>query len=373
MKILHITNDYSGSAVYKNLVSELDVLGLSQVVYHPIKENNKVGKNKVKLEVRDSEIIYSRVLNKTTDRVLYKNKIKKIVKDIETKIDMSTINMIHAHTWYSDGGAAFLLSKKYDIPYLIAVRNTDLNGHYKYFIQHRGFGRKIIRNAKKVVFIGRYQETFFLSKKSLERSLNGKGAVIPNGIDAFWIKNAKFFEKKPIGEPIKVLYIGTFIKRKRLLELQKAIIELSLDNRLKCQLHIVGGNGEQSEKILENVNRFPDLFKYHGKIDDKRKLREIYNSCFVFAMPSKQETFGLVYIEALSQGLPVLYTEKEGIDGFYDERIGEKVVSGSVGEIKRKLLKLIEEYNSYIIPTEKIIESHNWKNIALTYLRLYKL
>lgn len=45
----------------------------------------------------------------------------------------------------------------------------------------------------------------------------------------------------------------------------------------------------------------------------------------------------------------LFYTEKEGIDGFYDERIGEKVVSGSLKEIKCKLLTLIEEYDSYII------------------------
>ena len=45
--ILHIANDYSGSTVYKNLIKELDNLGLSQVVYHPIKEKSRIGKNKI--------------------------------------------------------------------------------------------------------------------------------------------------------------------------------------------------------------------------------------------------------------------------------------------------------------------------------------
>ena len=43
--ILHITNDFSGSTVYKNLVRELDNLGLSQIVYNPIKEKSRIGKN----------------------------------------------------------------------------------------------------------------------------------------------------------------------------------------------------------------------------------------------------------------------------------------------------------------------------------------
>jgi len=72
--ILHITNDYSGSTVYKNLVGELDKLGSFQIVYNPIKEESRVGKNKIELNVKDSEIIYSHILNKTIDRIFSKRK-----------------------------------------------------------------------------------------------------------------------------------------------------------------------------------------------------------------------------------------------------------------------------------------------------------
>src|SRR5690606_42090359 len=119
--ILHVTNDFSGSTVYKNLVRELDNLGLSQIVYNPIKEKSRIGKNKIDLNVTDSEIIYSHILNKTNDRIFYKQKIKKILKDIESKVDLTKIRFIHAHTWYSDGGVAYLLSKKYNIPYSVTI------------------------------------------------------------------------------------------------------------------------------------------------------------------------------------------------------------------------------------------------------------
>ena len=45
-------------------------------------------------------------------------------------------------------------------------------------------------------------------------------------------------------------------------------------------------------------------------------------SCSVFAMPSIFETFGLVYLEALSQNLPVVYTKGQGIDGMFDNTVG---------------------------------------------------
>src|SRR5690606_31462173 len=96
-------------------------------------------------------------------------------------------------------------------------------------------------------------------------------------------------------------------------------------------------------------------------------------TCALPILPSKHETFGLVYVEAMLQGLPVLYTANEGIDGFYNEKIGEKVTSGDVEEIKQKLLLLIKNYNSYTIPTEKLEKKHNWKNIVLTYQNLYNV
>src|SRR5690606_40772208 len=109
MKILHITNDYSGSTVYKNLVRELDSLGVAQVIYTPVKSVTSIGKNKTDLKVSNSEIIYSHILNKSIDRIFYKNKIKKIVKDIETKDRKSTrLNSSHVKISY----AVFCLKKK---------------------------------------------------------------------------------------------------------------------------------------------------------------------------------------------------------------------------------------------------------------------
>src|SRR5690554_1757073 len=188
--LLHITNDYSGSTVYKNLVGELDKLGLSQIVYNPIKEINRIDKNKIDLEVNDSEIIYSHILNKTTDRIFYRKKINKIVKDIETKIDLSKIKMIHAHTWYSDGGVAYLLSKKYNIPYIVTIRNSDLNVFQKYLIHERSFGLKVLENAKNVILIAASYKRRVLSESSLQKikeQLEIKLKVIPNGVDPFWI------------------------------------------------------------------------------------------------------------------------------------------------------------------------------------------
>lgn len=137
-------------------------------------------------------------------------------------------------------------------------------------------------------------------------------------------------------------------------------------------MNIVGGGGKDEFQVLEFVNKFPCYFTYHGKIYDKDVLRDLYRKCNFFVMPSSSETFGLVYVEAMTQGLPILYTQGEGIDGFYSNDIGEKVSIPSVAEIRSKIIKMIENESNYSIPLDLIQKNHNWTEIAKKYIDIYK-
>ena len=77
--ILHLANDYSGSTVYKNLVTKLDDLGVNQIVYTPVRSEHLVGKNEIELKQKDSKIIYANILAKYTGRLLLQ---KKSYKDV---------------------------------------------------------------------------------------------------------------------------------------------------------------------------------------------------------------------------------------------------------------------------------------------------
>ncbi|MCO5240653.1 MAG: glycosyltransferase family 4 protein [Chitinophagaceae bacterium] len=376
--IIHIANDYTGSMVYKNLITELDQLKTEQIIYTPIKTNANIGKNEVHLSTNGSKIIYSNILNKSIDRIFYKHKIKKIIKDIESKIDFSRVKLIHAHTWYSDGGVAYLLSKKYNIPYIVTVRNSDLNVFYKYLIHKRRFGRKILENANKIILIAATYKARTLSLSSLQsvkKEIERKMLIIPNGVDSFWIDHTRKIQTDgiPASKDIyNLLFIGKFSKGKNIIALQKAIIQMQREDRFNVILHIVGGDGDRKKLAIRQIKSFPNLFKYYGKVYDKQQLLQVFRSCDIFTMPSRHETFGLVYVEAMLQGLPILYTQHEGIDGFYEEKIGEKVQNFSTEEIKQKLYALIINLNNYIIPTNKIKQNHNWTSIAKIYLSLYE-
>ncbi|HTO38183.1 MAG TPA: glycosyltransferase family 4 protein [Brumimicrobium sp.] len=283
--------------------------------------------------------------------------------------------MIHAHTWYSDGGVAYLLSKKYNIPYIVTIRNSDLNVFQKYLIHERLFGRKILENAKNVILIAAsYKKRVIelLSLYKIKNSLLSKLQIIPNGVDAYWINNALEKKTKIENKIFNILFIGKFNRGKNVLALQKAISEINKKEK-RVHLHLIGGGGNVHTEVLKQVNLYKEIMTYHGKIFDLSKLKEHFENADIFAMPSKHETFGLVYVEAMLQGLPILYTAKEGIDGLYQEKIGEKVSKqAGASEIKQAILRLIDDDVEYEIPTHKLLENHNWENIALFYQNIYK-
>ncbi len=375
--ILHITNDYSGSTVYKNLIQELDLLGVQQIVYNPVKTVSRIGKNQFEFKTEGSKIIYSHIINNTTDKIFYRFKIKKIYEDLASKVDLKSIKLIHAHTWFTDGGVAYRLHQNYGTPYMVSIRSTGLNDFYTYVIHERQFGKKVLDAAKNIIcFSGAYKNRLLNLPvvKPIKGAINKKITVIPHGVADFWIENANYpslNNKRVDKKEINLLYIGTFKKRKKVSALQNAVIELNRTTGKKINFNIVGGIGPDEKRIKKLLEKHPQHFNYYGIVKDKTQVLQIYRNNDFFVMPSKRETFGLVYIEALLQGLPLLYTKNEGIDGIYDDMIGIKVENQSQKEVKNKLANLIFDNHEFNIPTEKLVLNHNWKTIAKKYFELY--
>ncbi|WP_170853705.1 glycosyltransferase family 4 protein [Lishizhenia tianjinensis] len=362
-----MTNDYAGSQVYKNLICELDKYGVQQTIYSPIRNVESIDKNKVKLSTEGSKIIYSHILNTHTDRAFYKRKVKKILTDVEAKIDFQSIECVHAHTWYSDGGVAYELYKKYNIPYIIAIRNTDLNLFWK--LPHlKKYGLDILKNASRIILISKIYENRILLDQKINPIITSKYNVIPNGIDDYWVRNREC-NKQKVSDTPQLLFIGKFSRVKNVTTLIHAVEYLE-QNGIICELNLVGGGGKQEVKVLDYIKNKRNI-TYHGKIMDKDRLKEFYRNADIFTMPSKSETFGLVYLEALSQGIPVVFTKNEGIDGLYSNKIGEAVDCNSAQNIAEGIKKIILNYDEYSFDYNTITLNHDWKEIALEYLDIY--
>ena len=103
----------------------------------------------------------------------------------------------------------------------------------------------------------------------------------------------------------------------------------------------------------------------------KDKLINIYRTADIFALVSEGETFGLVYAEALSQGLPIIYTKGEGFDG----QIKDDFVGVSVNPKREEIIfainKIFENYYNYSKNTTSVIEKFRWNTIVKKYNDIY--
>lgn len=369
MSVLHICNDFLLTKVHSNLYSNLDQLGICQKVFTPLRVNSKIENNKINFIVQDSTVLFSSLLYKF-HRFFFGAKIKKLFRDLELSNEIKNVDIIHATTLFSDGALAYEIFKKYNLPYIVCVRNTDINVFLKYRPDLIYLAHRILKNAKKIIFISQSNYNLFYKNRLIKwksSEYKDKTIIINNGIDQFWLNNINKKEKK---NPKEILFIGRFDSNKNVLSIIKSFLELSKkDNSLK--LNLVGGLGECQKEVEEIISRNIGKIKYFGVVSSLEELLKIYKESDIFAMASHYETFGLVYVEALSQGLPILFTNNQGIDGAFEENIGIGVNSRSDEEIYYGLKYLIDNYNNFEINKINFQKFH-WQNISLKYLEIYK-
>lgn len=109
----------------------------------------------------------------------------------------------------------------------------------------------------------------------------------------------------------------------------------------KAQLRIVGGGDDRArlERLAFSFGVEKNVH-FAGIIDDAA-LKEEYAACDVFALPSRKEGFGLVYLEAMSRGKPCVAARAGGAPEVVNEEVGALVEYGNVEQIAVAVLDIL--------------------------------
>lgn len=368
MNVLHISNGYADSIVHSNLTKALDELGIRQTVYCPVREEKFLGR--YRFEGRRINFVYSYCI-KPWYKFVYHYKRWMLYKDMKHRIALNEFDIIHAPSLFSDGGLALKAYKEYGIPYVVAVRNTDINVFIKYLKHTYRTGREIALQAKKIFFISKAELDEFVESdfaSPIYSQIKDKIVLQPNGIEDYWLEHISHIPR--IGH--QILYIGDFTPNKNVGRVIEAINQLRENAEFAdSKFVIVGGGKDKDNSTLRMIETHPDFIEYLGKIYDKEKLASIMQQSALFVMPSINETFGLVYLETLSQNLPVIYSKGQGIDGLFDESVGIRVNPLSVDEIRDAIRNILENPGNYSNKGVSFTD-FNWKSIAEKYIGFYR-
>ncbi|MFI3303756.1 MAG: glycosyltransferase family 4 protein [Rikenellaceae bacterium] len=369
--ILHIANSYGGTEVYRNLVQSIDREGVRQTIYVPLNPNNhdRIGRHLVDFEVVGSRVIYSTAL-KRYHKYLYRRKVKRCVDDLLSRVDIREISLIQASTLCVDGAVAYEIHKRYNIPFVVAVRNTD-SAYYRSFPIYARYFDVVAKAASKLIFIS----PSYLRR--YERFGDRDSVVVPNGVDNHFFGVDSGL--RTLHSPVRLIFSSAFMVGKNLREV---LLAIDILKKRGYDIHFKAyGRGlpfrKESPKYLREVEQLAqgksnvELLDYISKDELKVEVRD----SDIFVMPSKPETFGLVYIEALLQGLPIVYARGEGFDGYYpDGYVGYAAESFNVEDIADKIELTIKNYNQITanIAGEELSERFQWSAIAKQYLAIYE-
>jgi len=172
-------------------------------------------------------------------------------------------------------------------------------------------------------------------------------ALLPNALEGVpeWGAVAGL-NPTPLGNAPMLLTVGRMDVREGGKGVDTVLQALPQIARLHpCLRYVVAGEGDDIQRLraLAEALGVHDNVEFLGRVD-ATTLSHLYQECFAFVMPSNQEGFGIVYLEAMAAGKPVIAAYPGGATDVVDhERTGLLVRYGNVGDVATAVLTLVAD------------------------------
>jgi len=216
-------------------------------------------------------------------------------------------DVVHAHSAQWAAAAAARIRERTGIPYVVTE-------HFSGYREGNVFPwqwpliREGLDNARSIACVSEALKTDLVTR-GLARSTDVD--VAPNPVDTTFFRppaKDRWIERTQTSEGFRLLTVGRLTPNKR--------IDLVLRALTYCPTSVVAaivGEGPEEEALRRLAQRLnlTDRVRFVGK-QDRRGVRRNYWAADALVVPSQVETFGLVLVEAMATGLPVIATRSGG-------------------------------------------------------------
>lgn len=256
-------------------------------------------------------------------------------------------DLIHAHTVYPDGFAAAMLGRAFARPTVITLHGGDVTLYLKRPLVRR-MGLWALSRTHRIISVSRALRTAIVSGHGADPD---RIAVIPNGVDVSrFAPMAQQEAQERLGLTNKVpriLYVGGIERSKGIDYLLKAAGELRRNTQHPVEVVLIGeGRYEGRAKELATELGIDDAVAFVGK----RPNTEIplwINACDLLVLPSLSEGFGVVLIEAMACGKPVVATRCGGPEDIVTPETGILVSPGDYMALAEALQEVLSDQRRF--------------------------
>ncbi len=286
---------------------------------------------------------------------------QEIVKN-EGKVDI-----IHAHSAFWGGISAKYISKKYHIP-LVITEHSSLK-----------YAKHVKESYKKYIYAAyKYADCLIAVgnglKKEIQSYVDRPIEVINNIVDLQLFYIDENTENKSLESSGEFKFFScAFLEEGKGMEcLIRAFAETFRDEKVSLR---IGGDGSLKLLLKELITELgaENQIKLLGALSRKEVSKEM-RGCDVFVLSSEHETFGVVYIEALACGKPVVGTYNGGAEDIIKKYNGIIAKNKNKEDLAKALRNIKENYRIYdkYNIREKTIISYSEKILVEKLKGVYK-
>ena len=290
---------------------------------------------------------------------------KSAKKELKRLLEKEDIDIIHGHYLFPAGAAAVEVGKEYGIKTYVTAHGSDMFEVYKKQPFMRSTIKNVLKNADCVLAVSNALKHEIIATGV--KGIANKTKLSWNSVDINKFSNRENDsfknEYRLFDKPI-VLFIGNLIKRKNV----ESLIEAKKIANSNYYLVIVG-DGPLFKKLKKKVDEenVRDVI-FTGSRND---VENIIPSADILVLPSFSESFGLVLIEALACGKPVIGSDVGGISEIINDDVGLLINPNKVSSIAKAIDSLInDESYRYSLSLNARSRAKNFSKVHIPYEEL---
>jgi L-malate glycosyltransferase len=244
-------------------------------------------------------------------------------------------DLIYLHYPLHLAPLVYILNSFSVTPLVVNFHGTDLVPATKALQRMERILRKGLASVRMVIVPSEFLKEEVVKKHNVPKE---RIMVSPSGgvnFDLF-----KRFDDNPLGKKeYSAGYVSRIEKEKGWHIFIDALRELKDRNKLESKKFLVAGTGSDEKELINTVEKY-DLTNNIDikRVSDQKELPALFNSMEVFVFPSLRESLGLVGIEAMACGTPVIGSSIGGISSYLnDGENGYLFKSGDIKDLADKL------------------------------------